>query len=186
MQPSELIRIVKDSPAQYITSVARDRLPVFRTEALKQIACLALDEARRSAGFLIFAYVVMPDHLHLIASHHRKPSETLRYINGIMSRRVIDYLKEGKHMASLAKLRHETRPRQYAYSLWDHHSNVFPVMSERMLMEKVNYLYLNPVRAKLVEKAGDYRWSSARLWRGVPLQNEPLMVDHGLIQWRQS
>jgi REP element-mobilizing transposase RayT len=186
MPPAELIRISKDSPAQYITSVARDRLPVFRTEALRDIASLALDEARRSAGFLIFAYVVMLDHLHLVTSHHRKPSETLRYINGIVSRRVIDYLKEGNHLTSLAKLRHETKSRHYTYSLWDHHSNVFPVFSERMLMEKVQYLHLNPIRAKLVERVVDYRWSSAQMWRGVPLQDEPLMVDNGLIRWRQS
>ena len=56
-----MFRISKDSPAYYITSVARNRLPVFRTTAVKNIACLALDEARQSAGFLLLAYVLMTD-----------------------------------------------------------------------------------------------------------------------------
>ena len=53
-----MFRISKDSPAYYITSVAKDRLPVFRTAAVKNIACSALDEARRSANFLLLAYVL--------------------------------------------------------------------------------------------------------------------------------
>jgi REP element-mobilizing transposase RayT len=61
-----MFRISKDSPAYYLTSVAKDRLPVFRTAALKHIACSALDEARRSANFLLLAYVLMTDHLHAI------------------------------------------------------------------------------------------------------------------------
>lgn len=85
--------ISRDTPALYFTAVAKDRLPVFRADAIKIITCNALDEARKSAGFSIYAYVIMPDHLHAITDSNRKPSETLRYINGIISRRVIDHLK---------------------------------------------------------------------------------------------
>ena len=48
--------------------------------------------ARRSAGFALFAYVIMPEHLHVLADGILQASETLRYINGILSRRVIGYL----------------------------------------------------------------------------------------------
>jgi hypothetical protein len=51
--------ISKDSPCLSITTVALNRLPVFRTERLKAIACAALDEARRSGGFVLFAYVIL-------------------------------------------------------------------------------------------------------------------------------
>jgi hypothetical protein len=53
--------ISRDTPCLSITSVARDRLPVFRTDTIKKIACAALDEARGSGRFAIFAYVIMPD-----------------------------------------------------------------------------------------------------------------------------
>ena len=58
--------ISRDSPCYYLTSVARDRLPIFRTEAIKVIACSALDETRRSGKFALYAYVIMPDHIHVI------------------------------------------------------------------------------------------------------------------------
>jgi REP element-mobilizing transposase RayT len=56
--------ISQDSPVLYITVVAKDRLPVFRRDEMKELLCRAVDEARRSARFLLFAYVVMIDHMH--------------------------------------------------------------------------------------------------------------------------
>ncbi len=70
-----MFRISKDSPVYYLTSVTNGRLPVFRTSRLKELLCEALDEARTSASFLVFAYVIMPDHLHALIGSKRKPSE---------------------------------------------------------------------------------------------------------------
>src|ERR1700682_397165 len=97
--------ISRATPCLSITGGAKDRLPVFRTELVKAVTCAALDEARRSGGFLLFAYVIMPDHIHVLTNGALKPSNTLRFINGIISHRVIGYLKEGEHKASLEKLR---------------------------------------------------------------------------------
>jgi len=63
---------------------------------------------------------------------------------------------------------------------------VFSIFSEAMFMQKVNYIHLNPVRAGLVEKATDYRWSSARIWQGCPLEDEPLKVNMDKIRWRRA
>lgn len=178
--------ISRDTPALYITAVAKDRLTVFRTDTLKVISCDAPDEARRSGRFSIYAYVLMPDHLHAITDGNLKPSEVLRYLKGIISRRVIDHLKVHGHNASLQKLRHETRERAYRYSLWDHHSNVFSVTNEDVFMQKVNYIHQNPLRAGLVERAEDYRWSSVRWWKRCPLEDEPLKVDIDHIAWRRG
>ena len=51
--------ISHDSPALYITIVTKDRLPVFRTDWMREFLCPALDEARKSAKILIFAYAIM-------------------------------------------------------------------------------------------------------------------------------
>src|SRR5437667_5945972 len=154
--------ISRDTPAFYLTAVAKDRLPVFRTDTIKLITCAALDEARKSGGFSIYAYVIMPDHLHALTDSALKPSKILQYINGIISRRVIDHLKERGHNASLRKLRRESGTRGHKYSLWEHHSNALAIFSEDILMQKVNYIHENPVRAELVDRAEDYRWSSVR------------------------
>lgn len=178
--------ISRDRPCLSITNVAHDRLPVFRTDAMKKIVCAALDEARRSGGFAIFAYVIMPEHLHIITDGALKPSDTLRFLNGISSHRVIDYLKEYNYTTSLAKLRDAPKARKHTYSLWDGHSQALPLFSESLFMQRVNYIHQNPVRAGLVERAEDYRWSSIRRWNRWPREDEPLLMDLDKIVWRKS
>jgi len=122
-----MFRGSKDSPVYYLTSVTNNRLPVFQTVKLKDLVCDALNEARKSAGLLFFAYVIMPDHLHALIGSDRKPSEVVRFVNGIAAR----------------------------------------------------------VRAGLVERAQDYRWSSVRCWMRKPLDDEPLVMDLDQIDWHR-
>ena len=178
-----MFQISKDSPVYYLTSVTNNRLPVFRTAKLKNLVCDALNEARKSAGLLMFAYVIMPDHLHALIGSERKPSEVVRFVNGISGRRVIDFLKEPKFESSLKKLRRATGVRDYQYSLWDHHPNLKLISTENGLIEKANYIHENPVRGGLVEVAQDYRWSSIRCWMRKPLNDEPLTMDLDQISW---
>ena len=178
--------ISRDTPALYLTAVARSRLPVFRTEAIKLVTSVAMDEARRSGGFSIYAYVIMPDHLHALTDSALKPSKILQYMNGIISRRVIDHLKEHSHNSSLRKLQRESGAHGHRYSLWEHHNNAFPIFSDSMFMQKVNYIHQNPVRAELVDQAEDYRWSSVRIWKRCRLDDEPLTVDIERINWRRT
>ena len=177
--------ISPNSPAYYLTSVTKDRLAVFRLDTLKSTVCSALNEARISGGFLILAYVIMPDHLHLITDGEKKATVVLRFINGIVSRRVIDFLKENGHHSSLEKLRHEEYRRGHRYSLWDHHPNVRLLTSESMFMQRVHYTHQNPLRLGRIERVEGYRFSSARIWNKRPLDHEPLLVDIGKIRWRK-
>jgi putative transposase len=179
-----MFRISRNTPAYYLTSVTHNRLPIFRTDKLKEVVCKALDEGRKSGGFLIFAYVVMPDHIHLITDNAKPTSDTLRFANGITAKRIIDYLKENDYESCLAKLRIQIRDREHKHSVFQHHPNEFEIYGEDKMMEKVNYIHLNPVRAGLVKVPDDYRYSSSRQWHGKAIENEPLLTDHKMIRWR--
>ncbi|MGH9932794.1 MAG: REP-associated tyrosine transposase [Pyrinomonadaceae bacterium] len=178
--------ISKDSPCYFLTSVPKNRLPVFRTDEIKEFASKALDESRKSGKFALYAYVIMPDHLHVITDSARSSTDTLRFINGIISHRVIAHLKEKAYASSLQKLRQETKLRHYQHSLWDHHPNVRLLLTEKMLMERVHYIHENPVRAGLVERAEEYLYSSVRCWNQQQREDEPLLMDIGNIKWRSG
>jgi REP element-mobilizing transposase RayT len=179
-------QVSQDSPVLYITLVTKDRLPVFQTDQMKEVLSRGVDEARKSASLLLFAYVVMIDHIHLLTSRPSTTSDVLRVLKGLTARRVIDYLKANNYSRSLTKLEHQERERNYRHSLWQTEKNVLPIFSENMFMEKLNYIHQNPARAGLVARATDYLWSSARIWQGCPLENEPLSVDKDLIYWRRA
>ncbi|MGH9801582.1 MAG: REP-associated tyrosine transposase [Blastocatellia bacterium] len=183
---SDKFQVSRDTPAPYVTIVAKDRLPVFQTDAIKTVTCNAIDEARQSHGFLLFAYVIMPDHMHLLTDQPDKPSTLLRYVKGTIAHRVIEHLKEKNYESSLEKLQHPDWKRNHRYSLWQQEKNVFSVFSEAVFMQKANYINLNPVRAGLVERAIDYRWSSARYWQRCETDDEPLRVDYDRIEWRKG
>lgn len=181
-----MFQVSRDSPAYFLTSVAHRRLPIFRTNTVKGIVCQALDDARKSSGSMIFAYVIMPDHTHVLTNGRRSIADTLRFINGITAKKVIDYLKENNFESSLFKLRKQVGERNHKHSVFEHHADAFLAISESKFIEKVNYIHLNPVRAGLVEKPEDYLYSSFRLWRGDPIEEEPFLTDHKRIKWRPA
>ncbi|HEY0547727.1 MAG TPA: transposase [Pyrinomonadaceae bacterium] len=183
---TDKFRISRDTQSLYLTVVAKDRLPVFKNEAIKLVTCKAIDEARQSGVFLLFAYVIMPDHAHLLTNQPTVASDVLRYVKGTVGHRVIEYLKEKNYSASLEKLRHEEWKRKHRYSLWQQESNALSIFSEAMFMQKVNYIHQNPVRAGLVESATEYRWSSVRFWQKCAAVDEPLSVNIDRIEWRRG
>src|SRR5215213_183534 len=129
-QPGKLptmFQISRDTPTYYLTSVTHNRLAIFQKDKIKEVVCKALDEARKSAGLLIFAYVIMADHIHLITDNARSISDTLRFTNGIIAKRVLDYLKQNNYESSLEKLRIQVRHREHKHSVFQHHSNVFEI-----------------------------------------------------------
>ncbi len=181
-----MFQVSRDSPAYYLTSITDNRLPIFRTDALKQVLCDALNEARISAGILIFAYVIMPDHYHVVTDNAREMKEVLRYLNGISARRIIDHLKAQGHQESLAKLRIQQRDNKHKHSVYQHHPNALRITGEDALLQKVNYIHLNPVRAGLSDLPDEYKFSSARQWHRREMEVEPLVTDHREIGWRSS
>lgn len=180
-----MFRISRDHPAFYLTAVSKDRLPIFRTDKLAQLMCNALDEARRSGKFLIFAYVIMLDHFHLVTDSKVDSKDIFRFVKGIASRRIIDHLKEHGRTESLEKLRVQHRMDGSEYSVWQRHPNTRLLWSEQMVWQRIQYTHLNPVRAELVDLPNEWRWSSARIWHGRQLDDEPLEVDRSKIEWHR-
>lgn len=181
-----MFQISRDNPAYYLTSVAHKRLPIFQRDELKKVVADAFNEARISGMIMIFAYVIMPDHTHLLTDNARSMADVLRFMNGVSAKRVIDYLKAGGFESSLAKLRIQERENKYKHSVYEHHPNALRVTGEDAFMQKVNYIHLNPVRAGLVEHPDEYLYSSTRIWHRRALENEPLSVDIDKIKWRAA
>ncbi len=118
----------------------------FRKGVIKQIVSGALREAGKSGEILIFAYVMMHDHMHLTTDGHREISDVLRFTNGISAKRVPDHLKENEFESSPEKLRQEEKRRGYKYSVWQHHADAFRITAKNTFMQKVNYIHQNAGR----------------------------------------
>jgi len=182
----QMFQISRDTPAYYLTSVCHKRLPIFQQDGMKKIVAEAFDEARRSAGILLFAYVIMPEHSHVLTDNAKPINEVLRFLNGISAKRVIDHLKANGFESSLAKLRIQECENRHKHSVYEHHPNALRITGEDAFIQKVNYIHLNPVRAGLVDHPDEFLYSSARQWHKRSLDSEPLVVDIDKIDWRRT
>jgi REP element-mobilizing transposase RayT len=126
-----MFQISRTTPAYYLTSVAHERIPVFQSDKIKQVVCDAFNRARISGVIMIFAYVIMPDHTHVITDSNRKIKDILRFLNGNAAKSILNYLKENGFDQSLAKLRIQEREFKHKYSVYQHHPNAFEIYGRR-------------------------------------------------------
>jgi putative transposase len=101
-------------------------------------------------GISIHAYVLMTNHVHLLMS--------LEYV-GVVG----DFMKAvgQRHTHFMNRRRNATG------TLWEGRFRSCPVPTERYLMTCQRYIELNPVRARMVECAEQYPWSSHRANAGL-------------------
>ncbi len=138
-----IARIVVPNYPHHITQRGNRRQPVFFNDGDYQIYINLMAEWCAHFKVEIWAYCLMPNHTHLIAV----PSDEtgLRMAIGEAHRRYTRHIniREG-----------------WKGHLWQERFASFP-MDERYLLVSTRYVELNPVRANLVKKPEDYRWSSA-------------------------
>ena len=100
---------------------------------------------RRWYSCYVTAYVVMPEHVHLLLS---EPGRNTLAV-------VIQMLKQ----ITSHKLKVPGAPRFWQTRYYD-----FPVWSEPKHVETLRYIHRNPVKRGLVARPEDWRWSSFLQW----------------------
>lgn len=136
-----------------------DRAPVFRDDIDRQAYLLALGEALRGCGVALHGYVLMGNHVHLVAT----PAEA----GGVS--RLMQSL--GRRFVRRFNDRHGRTG-----TLWEGRFHSFPVDSDRYLLNCLAYVELNPVRAGMVQAPEHYPWSSVHQHLG--LRHEPWLTPH--------
>jgi putative transposase len=163
--PIGLERRQKTGQLHFITFSCYQRLPYLKASEPKEILEQVIERTRRSHNLSIYAYVLMPEHVHLLLTEpeDRILSSTIRVLKGESSK----LLKGSRD--------HFWQPRYYDF-------NVFTTAK---FVEKVRYIHRNPVTRGLVTKPEDYRWSSFNHYAtGEP---SPIEIDsHWTTQRRTT
>lgn len=147
--------------AYHVTQRGTDRQKVFYldTDRLTYLRLLRKNLADSEVGVL--AWCLMPNHVHLVVvpEHEDSLSVLFRRVHG----RYAQYLN-----ARIDRSGHLRQSRFFSCPLSDRHC-----------WKVVAYVERNPVRGGLVERAGEYRWSSgAAHLKGEDPQDLPLRWDY--------
>jgi putative transposase len=135
----------------------------------RQWLCEALDKARARLGIQLWAYVIMPEHVHVLVHPGEVPervSEFLQAVKEPVGRKAIAYLK--RHAPAWVERVTVREGRRLRHRFWQpgggYDRNITDIETLRAMIE---YIHANPVRRGLVTRAEDWEWSSARWFAGV-------------------
>lgn len=156
-----------DDPAHlyFVTATVLDWTPVFLRAACARIVLDSLDWHRRNKRWQLYAYVVMPNHVHLILKPEAaySISGVLQSFGSFTAHAILAHLEDEGESALLATFtQRQDRDSTKGHQLWQpiQAKNVY---SEDFLLQKLDYIHNNPVakRWSLVEDRADYVYSSA-------------------------
>jgi putative transposase len=147
----------------------------------KERTCLwlvdSINAARHKHEFDLWAYVFMPNHVHLILCPRREQysiSDILQSTKQPVARRAIHYLKtENPEALCLLTTGQQTRPYEFWQKGGGYDRNITTVEA---LIKAIRYVHNNPVRKGLVAAPGEWHYSSASDWDNN--KTGPLAIDH--------
>jgi putative transposase len=123
----------------FVTSITYNRRRVFQVPRNAEMFVKILERYRTAGAYRLHAFVMMPDHLHLLLTPKGKTiSQVMNLIKGGFSRRI-----------------------DSKFPVWQRGFADHPVVDRAQFESRREYIYQNPVRAGLVGAAEDYLWSSA-------------------------
>lgn len=143
------LRIEFPGALYHVTSRGNEQRPIFRDDVDSTMFLTFLGMAVQRFGWSLTAWVLMTNHYHLvIQTPEANLSRGMHWLNGTY--------------AGWFNRRHKR-----SGHLFQGRFHAFLVERETYLRELLRYVVLNPVRAKMVARPEDYRWSSYRSTAGL-------------------
>ena len=148
-------RIFADGYSYYLTMVTQGRRPIL----IEQIDLLrrAFGLSRGKYRYRIDAIVILPDHLHMIITPELSTDypKIISHIKRSFVYGVDKQLKE-EAKAALSSAKHK---RAHA-GIWQERYYEHTIRNEKDLLEKLEYMYNNPVKHRWVENRETWKYSS--------------------------
>ncbi|MDR1718101.1 MAG: transposase [Prevotella sp.] len=159
----------------FTTTTVVDWVDIFTRPRYKHIIIDSLQYCQQNKGLIIYAWVLMSNHLHLIAGANgaNTLSDILRDFKKYTSKGLLRMLEtdiqEPRRDWILNRFEYAAQNDKKIknYHFWQDGNDMQPVYMYDYLIQKLNYIHQNPVTAEIVNQPEDYRYSSAGDYAGV-------------------
>lgn len=158
-----------ENQPHFLTCTVVNWLALFSKPELVQIVLQSLNFLQSHQRIEIYGYVIMENHLHLIASAPNLSKEIATF-KSFTARSTIDWLKANQSGYWLTQLKLNKQPHKtdQNYQLWQEGSHPQAILDWPMFQQKLEYLHNNPVRRGYVDDPAHWRYSSYRNYVGQP------------------
>lgn len=141
------LRIEYEGAFYHVTSRGNQRGKIFWGEKDRERLKTILERTKERYGYLLHGYVFMSNHYHLLIETPRANIKQL--MQNINTSYTVFINRKYRRSGHLFQGRYKA----------------FIVDKERYLLELGRYIHLNPVRARVVRRPEEFRWSSYRDYR---------------------
>ena len=165
-------KIVDQHATYFITCTIVGWIDLFTRKQCRQFIIDSLKYCQEHKGLIIYAYVIMPSHLHFIVSCHESNkaglSGIIRDFKRATSKKIIEWIncsrKESRrHWLNVVfKYHGKYNKNNEVYQVWIQNNHPVLCIHPRFTRQKLNYIHKNPVAAGIVDHPEDYIFSSAR------------------------
>jgi len=150
----------------FVTCTVLHWIPVFTRPATVGIL---LDSLRFliADGLKLYAYVILENHLHLLAQSEQLDVDLARF-KSFTAKQLIQYLDQQKVSQVLEQLAFykKAHKQDRAYQFWQEGIHPEWIQNDEMMKQKVDYIHQNPVKRGFVDVPEHWRYSSARNYLG--------------------
>ena len=160
------------------------RMPLLTNDVWREQLCRSIDKAITRWNFRLVAFVLMPEHVHLLVY----PTTSIVEIDNLLSAIKQPYSVKIKKllMASgsdlVERLTVQERPGKKAFRYWQEGPGYDRnLSSQKSVLAAIDYIHRNPIRRGLVDEMTHWKWSSARWYASERQIVDPnLPTIHGL------
>jgi REP element-mobilizing transposase RayT len=169
--------------AYFITITTVGWVDIFTRLNQKYTLINALRYCCEHKGLEIYAYVIMSSHIHLLckSTDGFVLSDVIRDFKTFTSKKIIQTIKDEPEsrrewMLDYFQQACKHLKRKQQYKIWQDGYHAEIVETNWFIKQKVNYIYNNPVKEKIVALPQDYYFSSARSYAGLDGELEVVIV----------
>jgi REP element-mobilizing transposase RayT len=166
---------IRDDGTYFLTLTIVDWVDIFTRNVYKEIVIESLKFCQNKKGLFLNAFVIMSNHLHLIAS---TPNQHLGQIIGDFKQFTANKIIENLQDKNLPESRRDwllwhfskagqSHSANKYFKIWETDNYPIKLDNQDITKQKLDYLHQNPVRAGWVYRPEDYVYSSASNYVGL-------------------
>lgn len=164
---SKVYTISDQDKPYFITATVVDWIDVFTRQNYRDIIIDSLKYNIENKGLIVYAYVIMSNHLHfIIQAKNGNLSDILRDFKKHTSKAILKMIIEEPEsrrewMLDRFNKAKESHQRNTNFQFWQYGNHAEEIYSQPFFWSKIDYIHFNPVRAGIVKRPQDFIYSSA-------------------------
>jgi REP element-mobilizing transposase RayT len=157
---------IKGDGVYYMTFQIVGWVDLFTRKSYRDIIIDSLKFCQKNKGLTLYAYVIMSNHMHLMAQNENSNLEGI--VRDFKNHTAKSFLialnanEESRKDWMKMVFEYHAKYQRQSNQIWTHENHSEYIYSQKFIEQKLDYIHNNPVRAGIVLNPEDYLYSSAR------------------------